>query len=256
MEMKVGDVTAHYEVRGAGPYIFLLHGWGSNLTLFAGLAGLLEKKYTVVSLDFPGCGGTAEPSGPWGMDEYARFAAEFVASFGADQVILLGHSHGGRVAIRLATDPGLPFTVTRMILVDSAGILPKRTLAWHLRVKSYKLGKAVLAWPPVARLFPAALPALQRRLGSTDYAAASPVMRASLVKVVNADLQPLLGRIKAETLLIWGGDDTATPVADGQAMERAIPGSGLVVLPGAGHYSFIDQAYAFSRVVASFLQVG
>ena len=255
MEMKVGDVTANYEVRGAGPYIFLLHGWGSNLTLFAGLAGLLEKKYTVVSLDFPGCGGTAEPAQSWGMDDYVSFTADFIASFGPDQVILLGHSHGGRVAIRLATDPNLPFTVSRMILVDSAGILPKRTLAYHLRVRSYKLGKAVLAWAPVKRLFPEALSGLQQRLGSTDYAAASPVMRASLVKVVNTDLQPLLAQIKAETLLIWGGDDTFTPVSDGRAMERAIPGSGLVVLPGAGHYSFLDQAYAFGKVVASFLEV-
>ena len=256
MEMKVGEVTAQYQMRGSGPYIFLLHGWGSNLTLFDGLAGLLEKKYTVVSLDFPGCGGTVEPAEPWGMDDYARFTAEFIASFGVDQVMLLGHSHGGRVAIRLATDAGMPFTVTKMILVDSAGILPARSLAYHLRVRSYKLGKAVLAWGPVAQLFPEALPALQQRLGSTDYAAASPVMRATLVKVVNADLQPLLSRITAETLLIWGGEDTFTPVSDGQAMERAIPGSGLVVLPGAGHYSFIDQAYAFGRVVASFLQVG
>jgi pimeloyl-ACP methyl ester carboxylesterase len=108
----------------------------------------------------------------------------------------------------------------------------------------------------VAAVFPEALENWRQRLGSTDYAAASPVMRASMVQVVNADLTPLLGRIQAETLLIWGETDTATPVSDGQTMERAIAGSGLVVLPGAGHYSFLDAPYAFRAVVESFLGIG
>ncbi len=155
-----------------------------------------------------------------------------------------------------ATDEGLPFRITKLILVDAAGILPARSFGYHLRVRSYKLGKAVLNWAPVKRLFPQGLASLQQALGSTDYAAASPVMRASLVKVVNADLEPLLPAITAETLLVWGEADTDTPVSDGQAMERLIPGSGLVVLPGAGHYSFLDQAYTFRRVIESFLGIG
>jgi pimeloyl-ACP methyl ester carboxylesterase len=190
------------------------------------------------------------------MDDYAAFTARFVASFGADQVILLGHSHGGRVAIRLATDPGLGFRVTKLILVDAAGVPPHRGLVYHTRVRAYKLGRAILSWPPVAAVFPEALENWRQRLGSTDYAAASAVMRASMVQVVNADLTPLLRRIQAETLLIWGETDTATPLADGQQMERAIAGSGLVVLPGAGHYSFLDAPYAFRKVVESFLEIG
>lgn len=256
MEMVVDGLTVHYEVRGQGPRIFLLHGWGSNLAVFSGVAEALAVKYSVVSLDFPGCGSTSEPDEPWGMDEYANFTSRFISSFGADEVIVVGHSHGGRVAIRLATDEGLPFRVTKMVLVDSAGILPKRTLAYHARVRAYKMGKAVLKWKPVAALFPEGLDSFQRSMGSTDYAAASPVMRASLVKVVNADLEPLLPRITAETLLVWGELDADTPVSDGLAMEKAIPGSGLVVLPGAGHYCFLDQAYAFRKVLESFLQIG
>lgn len=254
--MVVDGVSVHYEVVGDGPYVFLLHGWGSNLKLFAPLAAALSVKYRVVSLDFPGCGGSSEPDQPWGMDDYARFTSAFISSFGADEVIVLGHSHGGRVAIRLATDPGLPFTVTQMILVDSAGILPKRTWKYHGRVRAYKLGKAVLNWKPVAALFPEALDRFQKTMGSTDYAEASPVMRATMVRVVNADLEPLLPTITAETLLVWGELDTFTPVEDGWTMESEIPGSGLVVLLGAGHYSFIDQAYAFTRVIESFLQIG
>jgi pimeloyl-ACP methyl ester carboxylesterase len=255
LETVLGEITVHFEARGSGPYVFLLHGWGSNLTLFNDLAETLSSQYCVVSLDFPGCGGTGEPSEPWGLDDYVKFTSEFISSFDADEIILLGHSHGGRVAIRLATDPDVPFTITKMILVDSAGILPRRSVEYHLRVLSYKAGKALLSWPPVAKAFPEALGALQKALGSSDYSSASPIMRASLVKVVNTDCEPLLPKITAETLIIWGENDEATPVSDGQKMEKAIPGSGLVVLPNAGHYSFIDQEYTFGKVMESFLQI-
>jgi pimeloyl-ACP methyl ester carboxylesterase len=254
--MALDGLSVHYEVQGQGPYVFLLHGWGANLSLFDDLASAMASHYTVVRVDFPGCGNSSEPDHPWGMDDYVRFVSAFIATFGSCEIILLGHSHGGRVAIRLATDEGLPFTVVKMILVGSAGILPKRSFVYHLRVRSYKMGKAILTWGPVSKLFPESLGRFPKAQGSTDYATASPVMRASLVKVVNADLLPLLSKITAETLLIWGELDTETPVSNGETMEKHIPGSGLVVLKGAGHYVFLDQAYTFRRVIESFLQIG
>ena len=60
--------------------------------------------------------------------------------------------------------------------------------------------------------------------------------------------------IKAPTLLIWGEDDTATPLRDAKKMERLIPGSGLVSFPGCGHYSFLDNAGQFAAVLQSFLK--
>jgi pimeloyl-ACP methyl ester carboxylesterase len=254
--MELDALRINYEVQGQGPLVFLLHGWGANLALFAEISASLSQAYTVVSMDFPGCGLSSEPTQAWGMDEYVSLTARFIASFESPDVILLGHSHGGRVAIRLATDPGLPFRVTKMILVGSAGILATRSLAYHLRVKIYKAGKKILTLPKVGAAFPDALEALQQRLGSADYGAASPVMRASLVKVVNTDLEPLLAQIRAETLLIWGELDTDTPLSHGQLMEKAIPGSGLVVIPGGGHYCFLDQAYTFRKVIESFLEIG
>ena len=256
MEKTVDGITVHDAVRGDGPYVFLLHGWGSNLSLFNDIAETLSARYTVVSLDFPGCGGSSEPEQPWGMDEYLHFTKEFISTFDTDEIILLGHSHGGRVGIGLAADKDLPFRITQLILVDSAGIIPRRTLSYHLRVRTYKIGKALLNLPLATTLFPSALSGFQKKLGSADYQAASPVMRASLVKVVNTDMEPLLSQITAETLLIWGENDTDTPVSDGQRMEKAIPGSGLVVLPDAGHYCFLDQKFAFARVMESFLKIG
>jgi pimeloyl-ACP methyl ester carboxylesterase len=178
------------------------------------------------------------------VDDYADFVVEFLHQFKRKKVILLGHSYGGRVIIKLSARKNLPFAIVKNILVDAAGIMPHRSLAYKLRVRLYKLGKAVLNFPLMTKLFP------------DDYAAASPVMRGSLVKAVNEDLEPLLPQITAETLLIWGDKDTATPLSDGRKMEKQIKGSGLVVFSGAGHYSFLEQPYLFAKVIKSFLNIG
>ena len=95
--------------------------------------------------------------------------------------------------------------------------------------------------------------ARRARHGSSDYAQASPRMRAILSKVVNEDLRYVLGSIKAPTLLVWGENDTATPMRDARIMEKEIPDAGLVSFPGCGHYSFLDNPVQTAAVLRSFL---
>ena len=80
------------------------------------------------------------------------------------------------------------------------------------------------------------------------------MMRAILSKVVNEDLKNVMPLIKAPTLLIWGENDTATPLKDAKIMEKIIPNAGLVSFPGCGHYSFLDNPMGFSAVLQSFLK--
>ena len=96
---------------------------------------------------------------------------------------------------------------------------------------------------------------LQSKSGSADYRMATPIMRQTMVKVVNEDVREYLPKIKAETLLVWGDKDTATPISDAKYMESQIPGSGLAVMPGAGHFSFIDNQYQFLAVMRSFMGI-
>jgi pimeloyl-ACP methyl ester carboxylesterase len=245
----------NYKTAGQGDYVFLLHGWGANIDLFKGLMEVLSARYTVVAADMPGFGGTAEPPGPWNVDDYTDLMIEFIAGFKPGRVILLGHSFGGRVIIKMMNRDGLPFEVEKIILTGSAGIRPKRSLQYKLKVASYKIGKAVLGLAPVRWLFPEALEDFRRRAGSADYAAASPVMRQTLVRVVNEDLTGLLGSIRAPVLLVWGVNDTATPLADGLLMEKIIPDAGLVRIAEAGHYAFLEQPFVFHRVMKSFLRM-
>ena len=96
--------------------------------------------------------------------------------------------------------------------------------------------------------------ARQAKAGSEDYRQASPVMKKTMVNLLNEDMRPLMPEIKAPTLLIWGEGDTATPLSDGQQMEKLIPGSGLAVLKPAGHFSYLDQLPQFLRTLIYFLE--
>ncbi len=251
----VDNIRINYEQKGSGDLIVLLHGWGSNIKLFSNLIDLLSKKYTVVAMDMPGFGESQEPPSAWCVDDYVDFVIKFLADYDAKQVMLLGHSFGGRVIIKLNSRKNLPFTVSKVILVDSAGILPPKSNKKSWRTRKYKMGKAFLSTKIMRKIAPNALEKLRVKYGSADYVAASPLMRQVLVKVVNEDLEPLLPNIKCPTLLIWGVNDTATPLSDGEKMEKLIPDAGLVKLENAGHYSFLEQQFLFNRVMCSFMKI-
>jgi pimeloyl-ACP methyl ester carboxylesterase len=241
-------LRTRYLVRGAGAPVLVLHGWGASIETVYPIVSGLAPVAAVYALDLPGFGQSALPPEPWGVQEYQAFLAVFMDALKIDSPTIVAHSNGGRIAIRMAATEAP--RASRLVLVDSAGIRPKRTLRWYRRVGMAKVGKyaARFLGSPGERL----RTALVGRAGSADYLAAGP-MQPTLVKLVNADLRPYLPAIKAPTLLVWGSEDADTPVAAGQEMERTIPDAGLVVLEGAGHYSYLDQPARFARIVTHFI---
>lgn len=257
MQAVIDGVNINYEIIGEGePLVLLLHGWGASLELYRPTMAVIGAKYRVAAVDFPGFGGSDEPNDAWGVDDYADFVVKFVEHLGAKNVILFGHSFGGRVTIKLASRETLPFKIEKIVLIDSAGILPRRSAKSQMKTKLYKAGRSIMSTAPMRSLFPDAVENMRKKVGSADYNAASPLMRQVLVKTVNEDLEPLLEKIDVPALLIWGENDTATPLSDGQTMEKKIPNAGLVTLRGAGHYSFLDDRFTYERVIKSFLKIG
>ena len=127
-------VHVFYERTGSGPAVMLLHGWGCNHTFWHPIAKVLARSYTVYNFDLPGFGQSDEPMTAWGVNEYVEMLEAFVAEHCPGPVSLVGHSFGGRMSIIYASrNP-----VTRIALVDAAGIRPKRTLGYYRRVYTYK----------------------------------------------------------------------------------------------------------------------
>jgi pimeloyl-ACP methyl ester carboxylesterase len=235
-------------VRGTGPPVLVLHGWGASIEAVHPIVAGLEAVAAVHALDLPGFGQSEAPPSPWGVEDYQRLVAAYMDTQGVDRATILGHSNGGRIAIRLAATE--PERVQRLVLVDSAGIRPKRTFRWYRRVALAKIGKhAARRLGAPGRWL---RDALVGRVASTDYAAAGE-LRPTLVRLVNAQLRPYLPQIPASTLLIWGDRDTDTPLWMGREMERLIPDAGLVILEGAGHFSYLDQPDRFVRIVSHFV---
>lgn len=247
---QIDRIRVRHLTEGQGPPVVVLHGWGASIETVASIVSGLAPVATVHALDLPGFGQSDPPPTPWGVEDYAAFVARFLQKLRIEQASFVGHSNGGRVIISLAASQ--PQLVGRIVLVDSAGIRPKRTLTYYRKVGLAKVGKhaARLLGAPGRRL----QKALVGRAASADYAAASPVMRPTFVKLVNADLKRLLPKIASPTLLIWGDQDTATPLSDARLMERLIPDAGLVVLQGAGHYSYLDEPHRFATIVRHFLR--
>ena len=243
------NLRLHYTVAGAGQPLFLLHGWGCSTEIWRSVLPFLEERFRVINVDFAGFGQSEEPTDVWGVEEYTRTVEAIAKAEGVESPVLVGHSFGGRVSIVYASRN----KTQKVILVDAAGVKPKRSLTYYRKVYTFKL----LKWlAPIILGKERAQQLIDKRrakAGSSDYNNASPRMRAILSKVVNEDLCHLMPKISAPTLLFWGENDTATPLSDAKRMERLIPDAGLVTVAGAGHYSFLENTPLFLRVVESFL---
>ena len=253
MECVIDGLKLNYEIEGEGQVLLMLHGWGSNLQAFQCLVPALAEKYKVVRLDFPGFGKSSPVPRVFSVDDYVDITVKFIQQLGLSKLSLAGHSFGGRVIIKLNSRKNLPFAIEKNILMDSAGILPQKTLKKTVRQKIFKMGKRILSLPPMKAAFPNALDKFRAHFGSADYNAATGFLRDTMVKVINEDLQPYLGGIQCPTLLIWGDQDTATPMRDAHIMEKEIPDAGLVVVKNAGHFSFLKDPYLVIAVIQSFL---
>lgn len=257
MEVIIDEYKINYKESGSSDtVVIILQGWGTKLEVYDSIAACITSKYRVIQLDFPGFGNSTEPKEAWTVEDYTDFFVKFITSLNITKVILMGHSFGGRVIIKLASREDLPVVIERIILIDSAGILPKKSFSQKMRIKTYKFLKKVSNIPFIYSICPELIDDWKSKQGSEDYRNATPIMKQCLVKAVNEDLTALLPRIKAETLLIWGDMDTATPITDGQLMEKMIPESGLAVIKGAGHFCFLDQPIIFNNIIKSYLKIG
>ena len=250
LKVKIGDIFINYSVTGEGYPIVLLHGWGGSISSFAPVHKYLESNFKIFSIDLPGFGDSETPTSAWTTEDYANFLKTFFNNTGISNPIIFGHSFGGRLAIRLASS----IPVKKLILIDSAGIKPSRTISYYLKVYSYKSASRFLKLP-IIRIFTAnILNKMRNKFGSKDYKDASPILREILVKAVNEDLSNLLPNISSPTLLVWGEMDTATPISDALIMNELIPDSGLIRFPGAGHFSYLERLDDFLVIIDSFLK--
>ncbi len=257
MTISVRGAEVAYEQHGEGKPLLLLHGWGGSRDSWIPVVRDFQDRFRVTALDFPGHGQSGEPPEPWSVTEYMLMTGGLIEALGIQGCDVIAHSFGGRVALLLAAER--PELVHRLVLTGSAGLIPKASGGRTMKSRLYKLLRA-LADNGFTRAalgetrVEALRQALRQKFGSADYRALkTDRMRATFNRVIGQDLEGCLPGIKAPTLLIYGDQDTATPLWMGQTMERLIPDAGLVVMKGAGHYAYLDRYAEFRAIVNAFL---
>ena len=257
MNINIDGYNISYNITGTGDEnVVILQGWGTEYAIYDGMANIINKKYRVIQFDFPGFGNSDEPCEPWSVDDYALFFYKLMEALNINNAILIGHSYGGRVIIKLASKPNADFKINKIILIDSAGVIPKKSFLQKLKIFRYKIFKKIYSIKLIQIMFPEIIQDWRSRQGSSDYRNASDIMKRCLVLAVNEDLTDLLAKIKQETLLIWGELDTATPISDGILMEKLIPNAVLIRLKDAGHFSFLEQPSIFKGIIESYFEIG
>lgn len=239
----------------AGLPLVALHGWGASSKLVSPATDRLAALgHSVYAFDLPGFGDTPPPPVAWGVEDYAAFVLAALNALKLERVHLFGHSFGGRISLVLgATQPD---RIGKLVLADSAGVPPHRSFTSQARLDTYKTARHTLDAVGAKALSNQLRGWYNARYGSADFQQSSGVMRETFLRVVNQDLRPFAQRISRPVLLFWGDRDEDTPLWQGQALEQLIPDAGLVVLAGAGHYSYLDRIDEFVRVTDFFLKQG
>jgi len=256
VQIEVNGVKVYYEQHGAsGPKVLLLHGWGCNTELFAPITKALCEKMQVTVIDFPAHGKSQRPPQPWGVKEFAEMTRQLMVQLDLVPCHIIAHSFGGRIALYLASH--WPQMVRQMIITGGAGLRETPSEEARKRSNQFKQIKKGIGLMKKIHLFgafPEKLEEMARqKYGSADYNALDEEMRKTFVKVISEDLHPLLPQIQASTLLIWGDQDTATPLWMGRTMEKEIPDAGLVIFEGATHYAYLEQWQRFVAIAENFL---
>jgi len=252
LQVKINDWNINYEVIGKGNPVILLHGWLANLETMRPIANNLCQNFKVYLVDIVGFGKSDLPEHPLNTDDFGNFLKDFTEALEIENPILIGHSNGGRTIIN-AVGRGL-INPKKVVLIDSAGIKPKRKLGYYIRIYAFKFLRRFLGIFPNVEMFNNIRERVLGKFGSSDYKASANVLKETLKLIVNEDQSHLLPNIKVPTLLFWGSLDTATPISDGRKMEKLIPDCGLIEYAGATHFSYLENINNCNAVLNEFFK--
>lgn len=262
-----GQVVVYEAGRGNAPGILLVHGIGSEGARdFREQIDWMKKSFHVIALDLPGFGQSDKANVLYSPGNYAAVLRHVAGRFLDRPFLLVGHSMGAVVSLRYAAT--YPEDVERLVVADAPGVLHRHTLAgqYLAHVGLPFVPSAIDPAEGLARLARKLLSPLERLPFDPEVILASPQLRQRLLSgdpvkiaglaVVNEDLRRTLPRVVAETLVVWGADDTIAPLRTGKLLALKLPHARLAVIDQAGHELMLEAPERFRAVVEPFLELG
>jgi len=257
MELKSVDISGltvrYLETDGKSDIpLIILHGWGSSADSWTNVARTLEKRGAKVFIpDLPGFGKSPEPPYPWGIAQYADFINSFSQKLEVAKFSLAGHSFGGQIAIAYAAAHAQ--NLSNLILIAAARIMRRKKLRVRLFLIATKIGNLIFVLPPFVFLRPLVRKIWYRISGERDYYRASTRMRETF-KLVEEEVGSHLESISVPTLILWGDQDEATPIADARIIHERIQNSQLYIFSNAGHDLNFKKPVEIAQKIYDFIR--
>jgi len=239
MIVRANNTDVNYIQYGEGKDIVLLHGWGQNIEMMKPIGDNLCDRFRITIFDLPGFGESPEPPSAWTLDDYMIMLEDAIEKLKIKKPIVMGHSFGGRLAIRYSSENN----IEKLVLFGSP-LRPEKD-ANNFKTRMLKKAKNLPGMKRFAEY-------MKKHIGSRDYKSASPLMRQVLVNVVNKDLTSYTTKIKAPTLIIWGEYDTEASIEDAKLMESHMMDAGLIILKGT-HYAYLENLGQVISILNKFL---
>lgn len=234
--------------------ILILHGWSNEMSgkRYQAIQSFLEKKgFTVLAPDLPGFGTNSVQKETLEFEDYVRFVHDYIKELNIKKVILLGHSFGGRIAIRFSAR--YPNLVEKLIITGASGIPhPLSSLRKKIVYVLTKILRPLFFIPPFSLLYSFFRKLVYYSIGEMDYYKAG-ALRKTFKKVHKVSIFESLSKITAPTLIVWAENDIITPLADGQLMHNTIKNSQFVVVKNATHKLPYENPKEFVQAIDSLL---
>jgi pimeloyl-ACP methyl ester carboxylesterase len=254
---STSGLNIRYQRAGQGPPLVLLHGFICDSRSWRYQVEGLADDFDVIAWDNPGCGASSDTGEEFSMEEYARCLTGFLDELAVETAHFCGLSWGGTLALEFYRI--YPERVRSLVLADCyagwTGSLgaeaAEQRLARCLRESELPPDEWVPHWVPEAFSTNASQSIID------EYQAIMwdfhPVGFRAMSRAVAGDFSDILPTVSVPTLLIWGSEDSRSPLAAGEAIRDSIPGSRLIVIPSAGHVSGFEQPAAFNTAVREFI---
>lgn len=231
MNILVDNIIVNYNDVGNGKVILFLHGWQDNLNTFDNIIDILKNKYRCISIDLPGFGKSSDPDFDWYLIDYTNFINKFIKKLNIEIFAIIGHSFGGRIILKGIGNKIID--TEKIILISSAGI-SKKTIKNKILYIISKCASFILDLPILNNYKYKIKKSIYKKINS-DYAD-SGKLKKIFINIINEDLQNSAKNIDKPTLLIWGEDDTSTPIDYAYIFNKLIKNSKLITIKNEGHF--------------------
>lgn len=255
-QVLIDGLTINYKIIGNGEIpIILLHGWSVDSDKYIETANQLaisDPMSVIFIPDLPGFGKSDDPLEAWIVDDYVNSVKKFADSLKLEKFVLIGHSFGGRIAIKFSVK--YPEKLRVLVLTGAAGVKHPLTFKQKIFYIAAKMGRVLFSLPLINKLERSAQRLLYRAAQEKDYYEAQGVIRETFKKVIDEDLTDYLEKIETPALLVWGANDRSTPLKDAYLMKNKIPKSCLKIIDEANHSLPYQIPEKFAKITAEFIK--